>query len=387
MSFFRDGNGPHRSTSNFGEGWRLRILSIAFALAAVGENSVGGAEQIVACIDRALVAAGHESVLVAGADSAVCGSLFSTPPVPEHVNHNEYYRFRYVEHWRKINAALASGPVDLVHMHGIDFHEFIPDIDVPVLATLHLPPSWYPQHIFSRKRYLYMNCVSATQRMATPDSPAMAGTIVNGVTIPGVEPLPATERAGAVILGRICPEKGTHVAIAAARKTGVALTIAGRAFGYPEHVAYFENEVLPHIGSQTKFIGQIGYREKVQLLRRAQCLLVPSLAPETSSLVSMEALACGTPVIAMNSGALPEIVENGKTGLIVNSGDEMADAIGAISAIDPRLCRRAAIERFSADRMVCEYLKLYEQLIRRSDSMIVTTAAGIDCQNLTSPNC
>jgi len=189
------------------------------------------------------------------------------------------------------------------------------------------------------------------------------------------------------MLCRICPEKGTHIGIAAARKAGVPLMIAGRAFGYPEHVAYFNRHVLPALNERTSFLGPLGRNQKLKLLRSASCLLLPSLAPETSSLVSMEALACGTPVIAMRSGTLPDIIEHGKTGFLVNSADEMADAIGLVHHVDPATCRRIAIERFSADRMVREYLGLYEQLIAHDDPTLNVGLRRTGCGIPTSQSC
>ena len=341
----------------------MRILSIAFALATVGESAVGGAEQILSHMDRALVAAGHESVVVAAADSQVCGKLFGTPSTPPVIT-REYYTFRYYEHWRKINDALSSGGIDLVHMHGFDFHEFLPRTEVPVLATLHLPPGWYARWIYSMQcPNFYLNCVSEPQRRQIPDGKFVVGTIPNGVEIPPLEPLPAPKRRGAVILGRICAEKGTHIGIEAARRAGISLGIVGRAFAYPEHLNYFRQEIVPALGEDVIYHGPVGRREKIELLRSAKCLLVPSLAPETSSLVAMEALACGTPVIAMRSGALPEIVEDGRTGFLVSSAESMAEAISHVDEIDPVLCRRTAAQRFSAERMTRQYMNLYEQLI------------------------
>jgi glycosyltransferase involved in cell wall biosynthesis len=341
----------------------VRILNIAFAFATVSHGAVGGAEQILGHIDRALSASGHDSLVVAASDSQICGTLFGTPAAPEHVN-KDYYRFRYTEHKRAIAEALSSGPVDLVHMHGFDFYEFIPDSDVPVLATLHLPPAWYKDWIFHVQRlHFHLNCVSNSQRQAIPHAKLLAATIPNGVNIPRLVHLPIHERSGAVMLGRICPEKGIHTGIAAARRAGIPITIAGRVFGYSEHREYFEKQVRPTLNDRTRFVGSIGLREKTELLRRAKCLLVASSVPETSSLVSMEALACGTPVIAMNAGALPEIVEHGKTGFIVSSEDEMAEAIRHVEEIDPAVCRQTAVERFSADRMCRQYISLYERLI------------------------
>ena len=342
----------------------MRILNIAFALAHVADDSNGGAEQVLGQLDRAATAAGHESVVVAAETSQVSGTLFGTPPQPRTIRKN-YYEFRYAEHMAKIREALATGPFDLVHMHGYDFHEFIPTIDAPILVTLHLPLSWYPQWIYNiQQPGLFMNCVSASQRLMAPLSPLIVRTITNGVRMPEMDLAASNDRKYAVILGRICPEKGTHVGIQAAKKAGVPVLVAGSVAGFPEHLAYFKERVQPSLNGAAKFVGSIGYAEKTELLRKAKCLLVPTSAPETSSLVSMEALACGTPVIAFRSGALPEIIEHDKSGFLVDSEDEMSDAIGKAHEIDPSYCRRTAVERFSAERMTREYLEWYEHVVR-----------------------
>jgi glycosyltransferase involved in cell wall biosynthesis len=117
-------------------------------------------------------------------------------------------------------------------------------------------------------------------------------------------------------------------------------------------------------GNGHRFIGHVGVARKRRLLAAARCLLVPSMVPETSSLVAMEALACGTPVIAFPAGALAEVVENGRTGFLVNDEKEMADAIAAVDSIDPEERRRAARERFSSARMVQDYFSFYRRLAR-----------------------
>jgi glycosyltransferase involved in cell wall biosynthesis len=150
----------------------------------------------------------------------------------------------------------------------------------------------------------------------------------------------------------------------AAAQAGLPLLLGGMVYPYREHEAYFRREIAPRLdGQRLRFLGPVGFARKRRLLAAARCLLAPSLAPETSSLVTMESLACGTPVIAFRSGALPEIVDHGKTGFLVNNVQEMAEAIGRADSIDPEACRRAAVERFSARRMASEYLTLYTQLL------------------------
>src|SRR6185437_15580892 len=189
--------------------------------------------------------------------------------------------------------------------------------------------------------------------------------IPNGVDLDGFCPS-ARQGNYVLVLGRICPEKGTHLAIEAARETGDALLIAGTVFDYPEHRAYFEQWVRPKLGDRIRFIGSVGGKRKVALLAGAKCLLIPSLARETSSLTAMEAMACGTPVIAWKSGALKEIVANERTGFLVSSVEEMAAALGNVSKMDRHECRREAERRFSNRSMLAAYLRLYAEVGERS---------------------
>jgi len=174
-----------------------------------------------------------------------------------------------------------------------------------------------------------------------------------------------SKKGFALMLGRICPEKGVHLGMEAAREAGAPLAIAGTVFPYPEHLAYFRNSVQPGLdGTGCRFLGPVGGAGKSRLLGEAQCLLAPSLAPETSSLSAMEAMASGTPVVAFPSGALPEIVDEGRTGFLVANTREMAEAIRAAGSLDPDLCRETARRRFSAERMTAEYFALYRRIAR-----------------------
>jgi glycosyltransferase involved in cell wall biosynthesis len=342
----------------------LTVLSVAFPFAPVGPDTAGGAEQVLAQLDAALVRAGHRSVVVACAGSSAAGTLVASPCATGTITAAVRRRVHAL-HRRAIAQALRRWPVDVVHMHGIDFLAYLPPPGPPVLVTLHLPPEWYPPEAFRPERpNTFLHCVSASQHARCPTGARLLPDVPNGVALDTLAARHAKRRF-ALALGRICPEKGFHIALDAARRAGVPLLLAGQTFPYEAHETYFAREIAPRLGPGRRFIGPIGPVRKRRLLSAARCLLVPSLAPETSSLVAMEALACGTPVIAFPAGALPEIVEHGRTGFIVQGEAEMADAIHAAARIEPEVCRAAARTRFSLERTVERYFRLYRDLARR----------------------
>jgi glycosyltransferase involved in cell wall biosynthesis len=342
---------------------------VAYPLAPVGADAVGGAEQVLTHLDAALVRVGHRSVVVACEGSTAAGTLVTVPrPVGELTD--DARRAVEAAHRRAIEAALDRWPVDLVHLHGIDFPAYLPPPGVPVLATLHLPPGWYPPEALRPTRpRTWLNCVSHTQRAACPPGAAVFAVVENGVPADRLAARHA-KRDYVLGLGRVCPEKGFHLALDAAARAGVPMLLAGEVFRYPAHEEYFRTEVAPRLDARRRFIGPVGFARKRRLLSAARCLLVASLVPETSSLVAMEALACGTPVVAFPAGALAEIVEHGRTGFFVRNADEMAEAVVAASQLDPEACRTAARTRFSLDRMTTRYLALYEELVLRASGTL-----------------
>jgi glycosyltransferase involved in cell wall biosynthesis len=338
----------------------LTVLGVAYPLAPVGSAAGGGAEQVLAAIDAALVRQGHRSLVVACAGSRVAGTLLALPDMPASID--EAARVRAQAACRKgIMEALRRFPVDLVHLHGIDFAAYVPDGAVPTLVTLHLPISWYPRAaLFLDHPNLRLNCVSAAQQSDCPKGMALRPHIPNGVAVPQLEPV----RKGrfCMMLGRICPEKGYHLGLLAAHLAGAPAALCGPVHGYDAHRRYFEGEIIPRLDRERRWLGPVAGARKWCLLAAARCLLVPSLVPETSSLVAMEALACGTPVIAFPVGALGEIVAHGHTGFLVRTVEEMAEAIRHIDVISPERCRAEARRRFSAEAMTGRYLRLYEEL-------------------------
>ena len=343
---------------------RLTVLSVAYALAPVGPDAVGGAEQVLSALDYALVAAGHRSVVVACAGSVVAGRHIAFPAPPAVID-DAVVADRHAAVRACIAAALAGEPVDLVHMHGLDFARCLPPEGVPVLATLHLPPAWYDAAALTpARRDTWLHCVSASQDAAMPACAALP-PIGNGVDVDRLGTLRLTRQGYALMLARVCPEKGLHLALDAARAADTPLLIAGEVFPYPAHQAYFREQILPRLDARRRYLGPVGFARKRRLLAGARCLVVASQVAETSSLVAMEAAACGTPVVAWRSGALPEIVEHGRTGLLVDSVPALADALRAVGRIDPAVCLDVARRRFSHRPMAAEYLARYHSLALR----------------------
>jgi glycosyltransferase involved in cell wall biosynthesis len=338
----------------------LTVLNVSYPLARISENTAGGAEQVLAILDQALVRAGHQSLVIAPAGSRCHGLLLATPLLPSSLD-DHAQRHAREEHRRALIQALHRFHVDVVHLHGVDFLDYLPATAVPVVVTLHLPLDWYPPEIFDLPRQgICLVCVSSSQAKSCPPQSRMS-VVENGVPL---HRLQSGRRKGnyALAMGRICPEKGFHLAMEACARAGVAFFLAGTVFNYPAHRAYFEQSILPRLSKTQRLLGPLGRERKRSLLAGAKCVLIPSLVRETSSLVAMEAMACGTPVVAFRAGALGELIRDGHTGFLVNSVQEMAEAIPAASGLDSARCRSEALERFSSETMAANYLRLYRAM-------------------------
>src|ERR1041384_1756853 len=181
------------------------LLSIAFPMTHVGEDAVGGSEQVLASLDRALTEAGHRSLVIAEEGSQVAGTLIPSPPARGIIDESERRWARKV-HKELIKQTLGSHSVDMIHFHSLDFHHYLPEGRTPILATLHLPPDWYPRHIFNLKRKnLYLNCVSLSQYRSCPKSALMLAPVRNGVDVTRLNGA-VVKQGYALALGRICPQ-------------------------------------------------------------------------------------------------------------------------------------------------------------------------------------
>jgi glycosyltransferase involved in cell wall biosynthesis len=339
----------------------VTIVSVAFPLLPVSSGSAGGAEQILFLLDQEFVRRGHRSIVIAAKGSRISGQLVETPVAEREIT-DPLRGTAHRAHMEAIDAAIRQYKPDLLHFHGLDFPEYLPAATIPRVATLHMPLDWYQPSAFTVPD-LHLVCVSQSQFDSRPQ--LHAHPVANGIDLSRYHSPPEASRKNMLWMGRICREKGVHLALQAAQRGHRPLIVAGPVHPFPEHQAYFTDEVKPLLDSERRFVGAVNSAQKADLLGEATCVLIPSLAAETSSLVAMEAAASGTPVIAYRSGALPEIVEDGTTGFVVDSQEEMIDACARLESISSARCRRVAESRFDSRRMAGDYLALYAAICDR----------------------
>jgi glycosyltransferase involved in cell wall biosynthesis len=313
-------------------------------------------------LERRLAARGHHSFVIAAEGSQVSGELIATPEASDEITDAVRTEAQAI-HRDLIQRTLHNRPIDLIHFHGLDFPAYVPErpIRSAMLATLHLPLSWYPSHIFELPA-ITLNCVS--QNQAASANGRSLGFIPNGIDLSQYPTSRDPEHL--LFIGRICPEKGPDIALRVAHLLDLPLLVAGPVHPFPAHQEYFRTCVQPLLDSKRCYIGAIQLAQKVEMLASARAVLIPSLAPETSSLVAMEAAAAGAPVIAYRSGALPEIIVHGKTGFIVESEQQMAEAVSRVDLITAEACQKHSREQFDAGQMADRYLELYSRVIQHA---------------------
>jgi len=351
----------------------LRILYIAYSLLPLSDASCGGAEQALLLVESQMRLRGHATTVAACDGSRLAADTFLTgipPTEPDaFAKWDAVHTDRIVVFVRKQQQ---SRPFDLIHDHGGSFWKHAAQVDAPVLATLHLPRSFYPEQAFaSMPLNLEIGCVSQSQARSFCDVPQLAGVVRNGID---VDRFPFSDRKSDYLLwlGRICPEKGPHLALDAAGLAGMPIVLAGEVYPFSYHQNYFQQEIVPRLqGMQgrAKLVSGISLERKLELIRDARAVLIPSLVDETSSLVAMEAMACGTPVVCFRRGALPEVVAHETTGFLVESLDEMVEAISEVAGIDPHACRERVELHFSAARVGDEYEQLYRGVIAPREAL------------------
>ena len=176
---------------------------------------------------------------------------------------------------KAIAEALRRYPVDVVHLHGVDFADYLPVEDVPVLVTLHLPLHWYkPDALTVTRPNTFFHCVSRSQAETFPKTLPMLPALENGVSSDLFRHRGIRKRQFAAALGRICPEKGFHLALRACRQAHTPMLLAGKVYPFREHQAYFAEEIVPELDWQRRYIGPVAMRGKCRLLSAASCLMV-----------------------------------------------------------------------------------------------------------------
>jgi glycosyltransferase involved in cell wall biosynthesis len=351
---------------------RGRVLYVAYPLLPVSEQSAGGAEQVLSTVEHEASTAGWLTTVAACNGSVASGQVYATTAQGRgSLDSARQFEARHCKRVVELVSVRASigTRFDVIHDHSGIFFCHAGSVDAPVLATLHLPRSFYPQHWFNRiPSNVYFNCVSKAQARTFSDLPNMVSVVRNGIPLDRFK-LQTSKKDYLLWMGRICEEKGTHTALDVAQKTSLPIVVVGQVYPFAYHQNYFEREVQPRLdrmGEQVRYVERPTFAQKLQLIQNARALIVTSSAEETSCLVAMEAAACGTPVVAVRRGALGEAVENGVSGYLVSDMAEMASAVATVGRINPKACREHAQKNFSAARMFAEYEPLYGDLRAKS---------------------
>lgn len=344
---------------------KLRVLYVAYPLLPVSEQSAGGAEQVLWTLEREMHARGRRTSVAACSGSRVSGELMATGDPADALDQFDALSRKQTEFLLERLQAGAASQFDLIHDMSGGFWQQAGDLPLPVLATLHLPRSLYKRVNFSSiPACVSFNCVSRSQTSEFQDLPRMLGVAQNGIALDlfPASPVPRDKREYLLWIGRICEEKGTHTALDVAHAAGEKLVVAGAVYPFLYHQKYFAREIIPRLkraGSRARYIERPAFAEKIDLMRNARALLITSDVNETSSVVAMEAAACGTPVIALRRGALPEVIAEGVTGYLVEHAEEMTSTLSKVYAMDPDQCREYARRHYSAERMADAYETLY----------------------------
>ena len=342
-------------------GMKMRIAQIAPLMEAVPPKLYGGTERVVSWLTEALVEQGHDVTLFATGDSVTAARL--EPMWPRALRLDGAIRDPLALHALMLErVARCASEFDLLHFH-LDYYPFtiFSRQRTPFVTTLHGRldfPEFQP--IFEAFSNTPIVSVSNAQRVPLPNA-HWIGTVHHGLPCELLKPAAAAQTYLA-FLGRAAPEKGLDRAIHIAAKAGLPLKIAAKVDN--TGAEYFRTEIRPLIErGGVEFIGEIGDGEKAQFLSGALALLFPIDWPEPFGLVMIEAMACGAPVLAFKGGSVPEIVEDGLTGAIVETVEEAVAALPHVIALDRKKVRQRFVQRFSDTRMANDYLGLYLSLL------------------------
>ena len=339
----------------------MKIAQVAPLFESVPPQCYGGTERVVSYLTEELVRQGHQVTLFASGDSVTQAHLIAA--CPRALRLDEQCVDQLAQCMVLLEHVFRQAPTfDLLHFH-IDYLHFPLSVRqrVPHVTTLHGRldiPDLVP--VYQTFPSMPVVSISDAQRIPLPGL-QWQGTVYHGLP-EDLYTFQDTPGSYLAFLGRISPEKGIEQAIAIARQAGMPLKIVAKIDQVDR--AYFQSVVQPLLDDPlVEYLGEMGERDKNAFLGRAYALLFPIDWPEPFGLVMIEALACGTPVIAYGRGSVPEVVEDGVTGWIVAGRDDAIQAIAQVSTLSRRRCRQTFEERFSATQMTQDYLRIYQQLL------------------------
>jgi len=341
----------------------VRIAIIAPAWFAVPPVRYGGIEWVVSILADGLVDAGHDVTLFAAGDSQTKAHLVTSYDEPPSMR----IGLSLPDLHHALTCYAKAGDFDLINDHSGPLAAALGAAPaVPVCHTVHGPLTGEPGDVYSLigrvSPSVGLISISDSQREPLPDLNWLA-TCHNAIALDAY-PFEPADDGYLLFLGRMSPDKGAHHAVRVAQELDMPLILAGKMHDVQER-AHFEKTVEPHLNDSTRYVGEVSHDEKVRLLQRATVTVFPIQWPEPFGLVMVESMACGTPVVATRFGAVPEVIEDGRSGVIVDDFDQLAGAVQRAATLRPEDCRASATERFSAKRMVADYEEAYHRMVDR----------------------
>lgn len=342
----------------------LRIAMLAPPWISVPARGYGGVESVVSTLTEALVRRGHHVTLFCAPGSVSRATVVTLlkESHPDEIERSLYEVDHVGQAFDRIDLAANGNRFDVIHDHcGFTGLAMAGRIETPLVHTLHGPFTAQTAAFYARHGHkAALVGISRAQLSSAPPELGSIGSIPNPIDL---RAWPLQERKGDHLLwvGRMTPEKGPHRAIAAARAVDVPLILAGVI--QPGQQAFFDREVAPHIdGTRIRFVGEIAGAAKRSLFAGARGLLMPIRWDEPFGMVMVEALACGTPVIAFAEGAARELVVDGETGFLVDDVRSMADSIGHLPRIDARACRDWVSRHCDGEVVAAAYERIYRSV-------------------------
>ncbi len=339
----------------------MKIAQLVSNLHAVNPIANNAIYSHVGCLSSGLKNKGNEVTLFASGDSKTEAELFSTYPIA--LNEGLHLTEREKKHYTNLLISKCykkASDFDLIHSHFTLLSSFYCDlVKTPTLISIHSPIDDQIRPFLSEFKNLKYISFSYAQRRLMPELNWVAN-IYHGVdtNIFSFNPKP---KDYIIYLGRVTEDKGVHFAIEAAKQAGVQLLIAGRT--YPTE-GYWHSKIEKNVdGKIVRYIGEQSFNDKIELLQNAKALIFPTQCQEVFGYVMIEAMSCGTPVIAWNNGSVPEVVKHGSTGFIVENVDEAVKAIKSLNALNRNDSRKRAEHLFSVEKMVSGYEKVYKKIL------------------------